>query len=91
MRLKWTSKAVDDLDRLYRFLADVNRRAAHNVVADLVQAPDILIERPRLGVRLEEFGEREVRRIIVGKYELRYEVTTDAIVVLRIWHGREDR
>jgi hypothetical protein len=44
-----------------------------------------------LGVRLEEFAPRDVRRVIVGDYELRYEVTEAAIYILRLWHTREDR
>ena len=91
MHLEWTSEAAGDLDRLYRFLASVNPGAARQIVANLVQAPIRLQEQPRLGLRLEEFAGRDVRRIIVGKYEIRYEVTAETIYVLRIWHGREDR
>jgi plasmid stabilization system protein ParE len=46
---------------------------------------------PRIGERLDEFGPREVRRVFVGRYELRYEIQTKTIVVLRIWHARENR
>lgn len=42
-------------------------------------------------MRLEGFDPREVRRLIVGDYELRYEINDDGIVVLRIFHGLEDR
>ena len=34
---------------------------------------------------------RDVRRVIVGDYELRYEVTENLIYILRLWHAREDR
>ena len=91
MELKWTRESSGDLDRLHRFLAGVNPRAAQQVVANLVRAPVRLLDHPRLGNRLEEFESREVRRFLVGQYEIRYEVTVDAIYVLRIWHGREDR
>ncbi|EJZ18902.1 hypothetical protein RCCGEPOP_23112 [Rhizobium sp. Pop5] len=40
-------------------------------------------------VRLEEFDPREVRRILAGRYELRYEIQQSTIYVLRLW--REDR
>jgi plasmid stabilization system protein ParE len=91
MELKWTREASSDLDRLHRFLAGANPRAAQQVVVNLVRAPVRLLDHPRLGNRLEEFENREVRRILVGQYEIRYEVTVEAIYVLRIWHGREDR
>jgi plasmid stabilization system protein ParE len=46
---------------------------------------------PRLGVRLPEFAPREVRRVLVGDYEIRYELTEADVYVLRIFHAREDR
>lgn len=46
---------------------------------------------PRIGERLEEFAPREVRRILVGKYEIRYEIQDSMIYLLRLWHTREDR
>jgi plasmid stabilization system protein ParE len=91
MQLKWTSKAVSDLARLYEFLAPVSRRAAARTVQSLVAAPVRFLEHPRVGERLEEFEPREVRRILVGHYEMRYEVLGTTIFVLRIWHTREER
>jgi plasmid stabilization system protein ParE len=82
---------LTDLDRLFDFLAPVNRRAAARAVQSIVAAPARLLEHPRLGERLEEFEPREVRRILIGKYELRYELRDSLIYVLRVWHTREDR
>ncbi|ANL50667.1 toxin-antitoxin system toxin RelE/ParE family protein (plasmid) [Rhizobium phaseoli] len=91
MEIKWTSKAVSDIARLYDFLSPINRRAAARTVQALAAAPARLIEQPRLGERLEEFDPQEVRRILVGRYEMRYEIQQSTIYVLRLWHTREDR
>jgi plasmid stabilization system protein ParE len=91
MEIKWSAKALTDLDRLFDFLAPVNRRAAARAVQSIVAAPAKLLEHPRLGERLEEFEPREVRRILVGNYEVRYELRDSLIYVLRVWHTREDR
>ncbi|MCA1440878.1 type II toxin-antitoxin system RelE/ParE family toxin [Ensifer sp. IC4062] len=91
MKLQWTTKAVSNLGRLYDFLAPVNRQAAARTVQALASAPRRLLEQPRMGERLEEFDPREVRRILVGQYEMRYEITQSTIYVLRLWHTREDR
>ncbi len=32
---------------------------------------------------------RQPYRKLVGKYELRYEIVSDEIIVLRLWHTRE--
>ena len=34
---------------------------------------------------------REVRRILIGAYELRYDIRSDIVTILRIWHTREKR
>jgi plasmid stabilization system protein ParE len=91
MDLKWTSKALSDLARLYEFLAPVNTPAATRIVRALTAAPTGLLVNPRIGEKLEEFEPREVRRILVGRYEVRYEIQKSTIYVLRLWHTREDR
>lgn len=91
MDLRWTSKALADLARLHEFLAQANPHAAARVVRSLTAAPARLMEHPRIGEQLEAFKPREVRRILVGQYEMRYEIQQSTIYVLRLWHTREDR
>jgi len=91
MELKWTSKALSDLARLYEFLAPVNRPAAARVVQALTRAPAVLLTNPRIGEQLFEFQPREVRRLLVGHYEMRYEIQGATVYMLRLWHTREDR
>lgn len=91
MELKWTSKALSDLVRLYEFLEPLNQSAAARVVQSLTNAPTILLSNPRIGEQMFEFKSREIRRILVGKYELRYEIQESTIYVLRLWHTHEDR
>ncbi|MDR2188153.1 MAG: type II toxin-antitoxin system RelE/ParE family toxin [Azonexus sp.] len=91
MELKWTSKALSDLVRLYEFLAPVNKPAAVRAAQALTKAPCILLTNPRIGEQLFHCEPREVRRILAGKYEIRYEIQGATIYVLRLWHTREDR
>ena len=91
MELKWTSRALSDLTRLYEFLASVNQPAAARVVQSLTNAPTTLLINSRIGEQLFEFEQREIRRIFVGTYEVRYEVHESTIYVLRLWHTHEHR
>lgn len=91
MELKWTRKALSHLTRLYEFLTLVNKPAAVGVVNALIQAPTILRTNPRIGAQLFQFEAREVRRILVGEYELRYEILDSVVYALRLWHTRESR
>lgn len=91
MQIRWTEKAHSDLKRLYDFLAPANRPAAAKAIQAIVAAPAQLLQHPRIGEKLDEFDPREVRRILIGAYEMRYEIKDEAIYILRLWHGREDR
>lgn len=91
MKLKWTGRAVSDLARLYEFLAPVDKRAVARTVQKLTDAPTGLMANPRIGERLEEFEPRDVRRLLVGHYEMRYEIRKSTIYILRLWHTREER
>ena len=91
MEIQWTSKALDDVNRLFEFLALVNRQAAAKTVQNLTSAPVRILEQPRIGEKLDEFLPREVRRLLIGQYEMRYELQNDKLYILRIWHTREQR
>lgn len=63
--------------------------SSHRAIANSRTAT--LMVKPRIGEKLEEFEPREVRRILVGHYEIRYEIQASTIYMLRLWHTREDR
>src|SRR5574338_575981 len=90
-RERLTREALSDLARLFEFLAPVNKPAAARAVQALTKAPTILLTNPRIGEQLFEFEPREVRRLLVGHYEMRYEIQESTIYMLRLWHTREDR
>lgn len=92
MTIRWTSAALGDLGRLRDFLAAAAPGAAARVVQRLVDGPDVLQGQPRIGTRLTEFEPREVRFLLIGDYELRYEIDRlDNVWILRIWHTKELR
>lgn len=74
MNIRWTSKASSDLVPLHEHLKPVAPDAAARIVQQLARAPNRLLDYPRLGERLDAFEPREVRRIIVENYEMRYEI-----------------
>jgi plasmid stabilization system protein ParE len=89
--LRWTQSAYSDLRRLYDFLEPVDPRAALRAVRVIIARVERITLQPRLGEQLQRFGAREVRRVLAANYEIRYELTDEEVVVLRIFHTREDR
>ena len=57
----------------------------------ITRAPGKLEDFPQLGEKLEALEPREVRRLTVGNYELRYEIDNGVIFILRFWHCRGNR
>lgn len=90
MELKWTSKALSDLSRLFDFLVLASKPAAARTVQSLTQAPVILLTHPRMGEQLFQFEPRRSDGF-AGEYEIRYEINGQTIYVLRLWHTRENR
>lgn len=91
MKFEWTVPARDDVIRLYHFLAEKNEQAAASVVQSLVNSPATLLLNPRRGEAVADYEPREVRRCIIGSYEMHYELKSDLLIILRIWHQREER
>jgi plasmid stabilization system protein ParE len=94
VKLIVSSDAAADLNRLRAFLADKNPDAAQRAAALLMRAMQSLVTFPDRG---RPTGIEDVRELIVpfgnSAYVLRYAhlVDADEVIVLRIWHGREQR
>ena len=91
MALRWTQAAYGDLKRIHQFLEPVSPAAAARSVSAVVARVRRIPAQPRLGDKVSGFEDREVRRVLVQKYEIRYEVAGSDIFILRVFHTREDR
>ncbi|MGR4475030.1 type II toxin-antitoxin system RelE/ParE family toxin [Escherichia coli] len=91
MELKWTSKALSDLSRLFDFLVLASKPAAARTVQSLTQAPVILLTHPRMENSCFSLNSVEVRIDFAYEYEIRYEINGQTIYVLRVWWARHTR
>ena len=89
MALRWTRAADGDLKGTHEFLEAVNPAAAARAARAIVARVRRIRAQPRLGEALPEFADREVRRILLRRYESRYEVAGSNIFILRIFHTGE--
>ncbi len=90
-RIDWSAAARRDLFRLEAFLRPVNPKAGARVVRMLVDAVARLPEFPHIAPQVETYEGRDIRSLVIGDYNLHYEVKADVISIVRIWHAREDR
>lgn len=91
MIIRWTNRASRDVGRLSNFLSPVASETAAKVAQALISAPNRLIIFPRVGQRVESFISKEIRKLSINDYIMHYEIVGEDILILRIWHSREDR
>lgn len=89
MILQFTESAVRDLDRHRRFIAEHNPQAANRIAKNLKNRLQMLRRQPRLGHPVE--GIESVREFVIDDYVCQYVLTGQGVIVLRVWHGREER
>ena len=89
----WLPEARADVQRLFDFLVEASPSNAAAALRIIRGGAARLLEHPRIGRRMDDETER--RELILpfgaGVYVLRYRIEGETIVILRVWHGREDR
>jgi len=93
MHLVWLPETRDDILRLYDFLVDVNPRAAARALQAIMRGADMLMKNPEMGRPMSDGTQRRELFVPFGAsaYVLRYRIKSETIVVIRVWHGREER
>lgn len=92
--LRWVPEAILDLARLREFIHVHSPAAASRAAKRILQAAQKLQTMPFVGSSVPDI-EPPLRDLFVhfgqSGYWLRYMVTDDEIIIIKIWHGREQR
>jgi len=80
----WTAEARDNLSAIRAYIGQFNPIAAERLAARLVSVADTLDEYADRGRPVGD-GRRELT--IVRPYIIRYLVTAESVIILRIRHG----
>ncbi|ARM86830.1 toxin-antitoxin system toxin RelE/ParE family protein [Rhizobium sp. CIAT894] len=96
MKFVFLPEAEDDIERLYGFLiGQANPLAAQKAMLAIDEGIQMLLENPHIGIRMEDRPHYRQLFVPFGRsaYVLRYRLDeeTDRLVVVRVWHGRENR
>ena len=87
MRVRWTTDAADDLERICDYIAETNPTSARRIAQTVVEAIASLDAFPNRGRPGRVGGTRELvfaRLPFVAVYEVH-----DAVHVLRVLHGAQ--
>ncbi len=83
----WTSQALHDLRAIRDFIARDAPRRANAYVLRLIEAADVLRQRPILGAVVPELARDDVRELIRGNYRIIYRVAETRVAVLSVYHA----
>jgi toxin ParE1/3/4 len=85
LRVVLSRTALRELREIRAYIHQFNPRAADRIAKRLIEACDGLGDTPHIG-RPIRLARRELAS--VWPYLIRYRVTDDAVIILRIRHGR---
>lgn len=93
MRLRWLPEAWEDVQRLFEFLVGKDSLAAAQAMELIGEGADRLLDMPEIGWPMSDDTRRRELYLPFGTsaYVLRYRLDGDSVVIIRVWHSREQR
>lgn len=93
MKIEWSAAALADLDRFANFLQTDFPNLAGVVAREIIAKAHEIAVNPRLGRVLDERKSfrQVVLRVLNAAYVFQYRYDGQRLVVLRVFHSREQR
>ena len=88
--LRFTSRALADLDEIWTFVAQESEYAADLLMEEFSAALERVLLFPHSTPVLRRLAPRTVRRVNVRSWAVLYRLEGDAVLVLRVVHGGRD-
>ena len=93
--LRWLPEAVLDLALLRDFIRVHNPDAAQRAAKRIRDSAFSLLRFPFVGIPVQDIDKPQLRDLFIpfgqAGYWMRYAVTDDKIIIIKIWRGRENR
>jgi plasmid stabilization system protein ParE len=93
VNLEWSTGALLDLERFAEFLHEHHPGLAAVIASEILSKAESLVSHPHLG--RPSSGRNEYREIVLrvrgADYVFQHRVTRERVVVLRVFHARENR
>ena len=87
MELRWTRKALENLNQIAAYIAQDNPVRASSFIGEIKDKTSLLLTFPALGRPGRVPGTREL--VVHPNYIVVYQVGIDTIDILRILHSRQ--
>jgi toxin ParE1/3/4 len=88
MKIRYTRRALSQLDEIYGYIAKENPDAAAGVISSIQSAINNLAYFPRLGRATDR---PDVYRLVQARFQYRifYRLRGDEVIILRVLHGAQ--
>lgn len=87
LRLRWTKRAVEDLEQIAEYIARDKPRAAERWVEQLIAVAERAAALPSSGRRVPEIARDDVRELRRRSYRVVYLVTATHVDILTVFEG----
>ncbi len=86
----WSKPARVDLRSIHDFIAHDSRHYAKKVTQDIATKTDVLDPLPRMGKKVPELNNEDIRELSLYSYRILYEIKKQDVFVLAVLHKRRD-
>ena len=94
-QINWLPGALQDMSRLRQFIKKENPQAARKAGQRILSVVNILIKNPEAGMPSPDEDCEAFRDLYApfgrGGYTIRYRIKQQTIIIVRVWHSREER
>ncbi len=87
-KLIWSPQAIEDIQAIAEYIARDSTVYAESTVERIFQAPERLIQFPKLGRIVPEKNDDSIRELFVFQYRIIYEILASEIHILTVVHGK---
>lgn len=93
IKLKWTTKAINDLEKMYEFYSGKSKSAAVRLYNAILDAVDLLTKFPEMAPLepLLERCKRPYRSLIVNRhFKIIYYIKNNTLYIAAVWDCRQN-
>ena len=94
-KIEWLPEATKDVVRLREFIKKESPLVVKKAGQRIFDAVNLLTKNPEVGMPSPDEDCEEFRDLYApfgkGGYTVRYRIKQQSIVIVRVWHSREDR
>jgi toxin ParE1/3/4 len=87
-RIIWSNRAVQDLDSITEYIAADSPVYAGVVLKNIVHQTRILARFPQAGRQVPEFGDENIRELVIYSYRIIYRLQQDEALIVAVIHGK---